>query len=123
MRASGHGCGLAPPARPARCSRDNPGRELELTVVRGAQTLAIPVTPAPSPKDGSGRIGISLASNADVARKKAANPVDAVSLAGQEFVKLTGTVLKGAWAALQAPRQRPRREHKPGLPVARVRRR
>lgn len=68
-----------------------------MTVQRGGETLALPVTPAPSPKDGTGRIGIQLTSNNEVLRKVAANPVQALSLAAEECAQLTGTVLKGAW--------------------------
>lgn len=45
-----------------------------MSVDRGGERLSIPVTPAPS-KDGSGRIGISLAANADVRRKVASGPI------------------------------------------------
>lgn len=77
--------------------RDNPGRELQLTVQRAGEQLVIPVTPAPSSKDGTGRIGIQLASNAEILRKSASNPAEAVALATQEYFKLTGTVLKGLY--------------------------
>lgn len=114
----------------------------------------IPVTPAPSSKDGTGRIGIQvrgqplrapnslqsrldwgrgwrpckqpaqsaarpwpltrlptarlptapqLASNAEILRKSASNPAEAVALATQEYFKLTGTVLKGKNCACTGP--------------------
>ena len=63
---------------------------------RRGERLTLPITPAPSPKDGAGRIGIQLTSNNEVLRKVAANPLQAVSLAGEECAQLTGTVLKGA---------------------------
>lgn len=42
---------------------------------------------------------MQLASNAEILRKTASNPFQAVALAGQEYVQLTGTVLKGEQAA------------------------
>lgn len=42
---------------------------------RQGELLSIPVTPAPTGSDGSGRIGISLAANADILRRKPEGPV------------------------------------------------
>lgn len=75
--------------------RDSPGLELEVVVERQGERLSIPVTPALSPKDNTGRIGIQLASNTDIQRKVAGGPVQAVTLAAEECAKLTSIVLKG----------------------------
>jgi hypothetical protein len=67
-----------------------------LEVQRGEERLRIPVTPTPSGSDGSGRIGITLAANAKIVKKKGGDVVATVALAADEFVKLTGTVVGGA---------------------------
>ncbi|KAL4422726.1 hypothetical protein ABPG75_008923 [Micractinium tetrahymenae] len=77
--------------------KDNPGRELLLTVDRQGELLSIPVTPAPTGSDGSGRIGISLAANAEILRRKADGPVQTLMLAVEEYALLTGTVVKGLY--------------------------
>ncbi|KAI3430446.1 hypothetical protein D9Q98_005041 [Chlorella vulgaris] len=77
--------------------KDSPGRELMLEVQRGEERLRIPVTPTPSGSDGSGRIGITLAANAKIVKKKGGDVVATVALAADEFVKLTGTVVGGLY--------------------------
>lgn len=80
-----------------RTIKDNPGRELVMLVERNGQQLSIPVTPVPSGADGSGRIGIQLAANADIMKRTGEGPVQTVALAADEFLTLTGTVLKGLY--------------------------
>ncbi len=47
-----------------------------MLVERDGQQLRIPVTPVPSGADGSGRIGIQLAANADIVKKRGSGPVE-----------------------------------------------
>lgn len=46
--------------------RDSPGEQLQILLERDGSRLTLPVTPAPSPKDGTGRIGIQLQANSVV---------------------------------------------------------
>ena len=49
--------------------RDNPGREVTLTIQRGLDTkpFPLPVTPDLAPRDNGGVIGVKLGANAKVA--------------------------------------------------------
>jgi hypothetical protein len=81
--------------------RDNPRRELELRVQRGAESLTLAITPAEMP-DGSGRIGVSLAANADVVKRRAGDPLAALELGSREFGQLAGAVTRGAQLSEQS---------------------
>lgn len=72
----------------------NPKRPLTLKVDRQGEVIDVPITPAEQP-DGSGRIGVALGSNSTVARVKAGNIVEGLSLGAQQVVQLTGGVAKG----------------------------
>lgn len=50
------------------CCRDNPGREVVLTIQRGADSKPFPlaVTPDLAPRDNGGVIGVKLGANAKV---------------------------------------------------------
>eukprot|EP00887_Chlorella_sp_A99_P000182 scaffold13.g182.t1 len=76
--------------------RDNPGRELALTVERGGERLNVPVKVAEMP-DGTGRIGVSLAPNAELVRDMASNPLHAAWLGLKEWATLTGSVFNGLY--------------------------
>jgi hypothetical protein len=79
--------------------RDNPEKELRLTVERGKEKFILPVVPSRA-SDGGGRIGVQLATNGVISHTVAQNPITAVQLASREFNKLFGTVTNGASASL-----------------------
>jgi hypothetical protein len=79
--------------------RDNPEKELRLTVERGTDKFIVPVVPSRA-SDGGGRIGVQLATNGVISHNVAQNPITAVQMASREFNKLLGTVTNGAWAFL-----------------------
>ncbi len=91
-RSPAHLCMPAPPP-----CRANPGRELLLTVDRQGEMLSIPVTPAPTGSDGSGRIGISLAANADFLRIKPDGPIQVCLWAGWQGCWAEQKRASGAW--------------------------
>jgi hypothetical protein len=64
---------LLSPACPPAC-RDSANEELIFTLDRNGERLQVPVTPSQS-GDGTGRVGIQLASNSKVLRKKAGDPL------------------------------------------------
>ena len=82
--------------------RDHPEKQLDLTVARKQQLLHIPVTPTLA-ADGGGRIGVTLASNAKVARRAARGAGQAVRMAGAEFVRLASIVTGGEGLAKGPP--------------------
>lgn len=70
---------------------------MTFTIDRKGESLEIPVKPAEAP-DGTGRIGVQLAANAQVSRNVSKDPVQAVQLAAKQFGKLTKTVVMGRHA-------------------------
>lgn len=67
---------------------------MTFTIDRKGESLDIPVKPAEAP-DGTGRIGVQLAANAQVTRNVSKDPLQAVQLAAKQFGKLTKTVVMG----------------------------
>ena len=67
---------------------------MTFTVDRQGEPVDIPIRPAKAP-DGTGRIGVQLAANAQVSTQKAESPGQAVQLAGKQFAKLTKMVVSG----------------------------
>ena len=70
---------------------------MTFTIDRKGESLEIPVKPAEAP-DGTGRIGVQLAANAQVTRNVSKDPLQAVQLAAKQFGKLTKTVVMGRHA-------------------------
>ena len=81
--------------------RNSPGRRLVLTVQRGAEELTVPVTPTLA-ADGSGKIGVQLASRARILHQVARSPSAAVAAAGTEFGRQLNAVLTGQWCVKAA---------------------
>ena len=67
---------------------------LELTVQRNQQTLSITVKPEPG-QDGKGRIGVQLAPNGTIVRKRASNILEAFSTAADEFQRVALLIVQG----------------------------
>ena len=67
---------------------------MTFTIDRKGESLEIPIKPAEAP-DGTGRIGVQLAANAQVSRRVSKDPLQAVQLAAKQFGKLTTTVVSG----------------------------
>ncbi len=67
---------------------------MTFTIDRKGQSLEIPIKPAEAP-DGTGRIGVQLAANAQFSRIISKDPLQAVQLASKQFAKLTTTVVTG----------------------------
>jgi membrane-associated protease RseP (regulator of RpoE activity) len=71
-----------------------PGSTFPVAFEREGQKMSLDITPAEQP-DGTGRIGVSLGANVTVDKKKATDIGTALSLGGQDFSRLLGTVVKG----------------------------
>jgi len=61
------------------------------------ERLSLDVKPNTAPS-GEGRIGVQLEANAEIHKRKAKDTFDAVSLAGQEFTRLTYLVTKSLFS-------------------------
>lgn len=77
--------------------KDNPGRQVTLTIQRGldSKPFPLPVTPDLAPRDNGGVIGVKLGANAKVVRTFAKNPIEALQLAGSEFGRLANQITTG----------------------------
>ncbi|KAK3274742.1 hypothetical protein CYMTET_17092 [Cymbomonas tetramitiformis] len=71
-----------------------PEKSLVFHINRAGEELDLDLTPELA-KDGGGRIGVSLAPNADVRRVKAESAGEALRMTSKEFNRLTGTVVGG----------------------------
>ena len=67
---------------------------MTFTIDRKGESIDIPIKPAEAP-DGTGRIGVQLAANAQVSKRISKDPLQAVQLAAAQFGKLTKTVVTG----------------------------
>lgn len=74
--------------------KDSPEKSMVFHINRAGEELDLDLTPELA-KDGGGRIGVSLAPNADVRRVKAESAGEAVRMTAKEFNRLTGTVVGG----------------------------
>lgn len=74
---------------------------MTFTIDRKGQSVDIPIKPAEAP-DGTGRIGVQLAANAQFSRVISKDPLQAVQLASKQFAKLTTTVVTGQQQCLLA---------------------
>jgi membrane-associated protease RseP (regulator of RpoE activity) len=88
------GTGLEATESLKRTIQKSPNQPLELTVQRNQQTLAITVKPEPG-QDGKGRIGVQLAPNGTIVRKRSSNILEAFSTAAEEFERVALLIVQG----------------------------
>ncbi len=72
----------------------HPDEALPLTVKRGSETLALTVQPEASP-EGKGRIGVQLAPNGEIVRRRAKSLTDAFGTAAAEFQRIVTLTVQG----------------------------
>jgi len=73
--------------------KTSPGKPVQLEIARGDQKLAVNVIP--ETKSNGGSIGIGLAPNGKIVRRRITNPVTALSFGATEFQRLVVTTFKG----------------------------
>jgi membrane-associated protease RseP (regulator of RpoE activity) len=88
------GTGLEATESLKKTIQKSPNQPLELTVQRNQQTLSITVKPE-SGQDGKGRIGVQLAPNGTIVRKRASNILEAFSTAAEEFERVSLLIVQG----------------------------
>ncbi|MGB2923899.1 MAG: RIP metalloprotease RseP [Limnothrix sp.] len=71
-----------------------PDQELTLKIQRGSEILSLDVTPDLG-SDGQGKIGVMLAPNGDIVRRRASNPIAALKAGSKEFQRLAGLTVQG----------------------------
>lgn len=72
----------------------HPNQALPITVQRSGETLSLSVTPDLGP-EGKGRIGVQLAQNAEVKRRRASNIVEAFNKGAREFQRIVILTVQG----------------------------
>ena len=79
-----------------RVIQKSPDRPLELTIKRKAEIVTLDVKPDVG-QDGKGKIGVMLAPNGDIVRRRAANIVEAFTTGANEFQRIVQLTVKGFW--------------------------
>lgn len=74
----------------------SPNQSLELTIKRDAETLTLDVIPDIG-QDGKGKIGVMLAPNGDLIRRRAANIVEGFTAGATEFQRILQLTVQGFW--------------------------
>ncbi|OKH16946.1 RIP metalloprotease RseP [[Limnothrix rosea] IAM M-220] len=74
--------------------QDAPGKSLTLQILRDSETVSVEVTPDAG-NDGKGKIGVMLAPNGEIVRRRAENPVAALQAGSREFQRLIGLTVQG----------------------------
>lgn len=74
--------------------QQSPNQPLELTIARGEENLQITVTPVAG-DDGKGKIGVMLSPNGEATRKRAQNPLEALTMGGNEFQRIMTLTAQG----------------------------
>jgi membrane-associated protease RseP (regulator of RpoE activity) len=76
--------------------QDSPNQSLKLTVQRNNQTILLTVTPELD-QDGKGKIGVMLAPNGEVVRRRADNILTTFSEAANEYQRIAQLTAQGFW--------------------------
>lgn len=84
--------------------QSSPNETLQFEVQRGDAQLTIPVTPQLS-EDGKGRIGVQLAANGEIVRRRPDNPLTVLTTAASEFQRITVLTVQGFWQLITRFRQ------------------
>lgn len=71
-----------------------PNQELSLKIQRDSEVFSVNVTPDLG-SDGKGKIGVMLAPNGEIVRRRAGNPVAALQSGSREFQRLAGLTIQG----------------------------
>jgi membrane-associated protease RseP (regulator of RpoE activity) len=76
--------------------QDSPNQSLKLTVQRDNQTIPLTVTPELN-EDGKGKIGVMLAPNGEIIRRRTENIFAAFSAAANEYQRIAQLTAQGFW--------------------------
>lgn len=71
-----------------------PNQELTLKIQRDSEVLSVNVTPDLG-SDGKGKIGVMLAPNGEIVRRRAGNPIAALQSGSREFQRLASLTIQG----------------------------
>lgn len=74
--------------------QNSPEKPLDFTIKRGEENISITVTPA-ADIDNQGKIGVMLAPNGDVVRRRPNNVIEVFTAANQQFQRLVNLTVQG----------------------------
>jgi membrane-associated protease RseP (regulator of RpoE activity) len=74
----------------------SPNQLLKLTIKRDVETIVLNVKPDIG-QDGKGKIGVMLAPNGDIVRRRASNVIEALTAGANEFQRIVQLTLQGFW--------------------------
>ncbi len=72
----------------------SPNQPLDMTLQRGDRTLSVEVIPDET-SEGKGRIGVQLTPNRNIIRRRADNPIEALTAGAEEFQRIIGLTVQG----------------------------
>ncbi|WP_319422000.1 RIP metalloprotease RseP [Pleurocapsa sp. FMAR1] len=76
--------------------QNSPDKSLRLSIKRDVETVTVDVKPNIG-QDGKGRIGVMLAPNGDIVRRRAKNIVEAFTAGANEFQRIIQLTVQGFW--------------------------
>ena len=76
--------------------QNSPDKSLRLIIKRDVKTVTLDVKPNIG-QDGKGRIGVMLAPNGDIVRRRAVNIVEAFTAGANEFQRIIQLTVQGFW--------------------------
>ncbi len=76
--------------------QNSPDKSLRLIIKRDVETVTLDVKPNIG-QDGKGRIGVMLAPNGDIVRRRAKNIVEAFTAGANEFQRIIQLTVQGFW--------------------------
>ncbi|MBR8833638.1 MAG: RIP metalloprotease RseP [Stigonema ocellatum SAG 48.90 = DSM 106950] len=76
--------------------KTNALKPIQLKIARGDQKLSLTVVPE-AKANGDGSIGIGLAPNGKVERRRVTNPVEALQIGATEFQRIVSMTFQGFW--------------------------
>jgi membrane-associated protease RseP (regulator of RpoE activity) len=79
--------------------QDSPQQPLDLTVSRDDRSISITVTPELN-ADGKGKIGVMLAPNGEVIRRRTNNIIEAFATGATEYQRIALLTVRGFWQLL-----------------------
>ncbi len=76
--------------------QDSPNKSLELEVQREEEIISLLVTPQVD-ENNQGKIGVMLAPNGDITRRRTSNVMEAITSGATEYQRITGLIAQGFW--------------------------
>ena len=77
--------------------QDSPQKPLDLTIERQEEEISLVVVPQVDEATGKGKIGVMLAPNGEVVRRKTSNIIEAFTTGAKEYQRIALLITQGFW--------------------------